>query len=386
MSKRLILPRTGSALLMKSHVSGYTKKDGTFVQEHDDKRQKKADAYSHPHVVGKATHEGEAHDAPFMSFAGTQYASTGKSGKSFHDETPVREFEAEDGHRVWMDHHSRVHADSKDEVPHLRKKFEAHQSQQAEVDAGRDPASQGEAAAKDEGGEPKVSKADVINATLGQHNGLGYVSVPPGKGQHKVEEFVDKIESLGFGLDEGTTYDVNGDSVQLDKNEQGKAVLTNPAGQKVIILAQDGGDKVKISVTLMDGEKTPDKAAGGVSGGSAAPKADKPAGGADKPSGGEKKPKAKAKPAKVTPAALKKHPMWSQSDFDYFKGKGYTPEQIKEIWDRDHAAGNKPVEHKDIPDVFGAHKKVLEDMDKKSGGKLFKAIADGARLVLGRKP
>lgn len=378
MSKRLVIP-TGT-LLLKSHVSAYTRKDGAYVAEHDDKRQKKAgdDAtYSHPHVVGKSKvidpHATGHKDASGIQFAGTEYWSTGKHGKSFHDETPVREFEAEDGHRVWGDDHGRVHADSQTEVPHLRKKFEAHSAAEKGEGApasGKDTASGGDDAS---GGEPKVSKADVINATLGQHNGLGYVSVPPGKGQNKVEEFVNSIKSIGFSLDEGTTYDPNGDSVKLDANEQGKAVLTNPAGQKVIVLAQDGGDKVKISVTLLDAEKKPDKGAGGADGGSAAPKADKPAGVADKPSGGEKKPKAEAKDAKVTPAALKKHAMWSQSDFDYFKAKGYSPEEIKEIWDRDAKAGHKPVEHKEAPDVASY-----------SGASLMKAIADGARLLIGR--
>lgn len=133
MAKRQIVIVRGSPLL-KSHVEGYSRKDGSYVKSHDDKRTKKADPkdekYSHPHVVGKAENTdaySEGHkDNSGMKFAGTQYFSTGKSGKSFHDETPVREFESEDGHRVWQDEHGRVHADGKDEVARLRAKHEAH--------------------------------------------------------------------------------------------------------------------------------------------------------------------------------------------------------------------------------------------------------------------
>lgn len=50
---------------------------------------------------------------------------------------------------------------------------------------------------------------------------------------------------------------------------------------------------------------------------------------------------------------LKSHPMWSQSDHDYFKGKGYEDHEIKALWDRDHAAGVSPVQHQKAPDVVG---------------------------------
>lgn len=143
MTQRKIIFIRGTGLvgspLLKSHVEGYTRKDGTPVKPHDDKRTKKAaesTAYSHPHAVGKAElsdpYAEGAHDASAMKFAGTHYNSTGKAGKSFHDETPVREFEADDGHRVWMDHHSRVHADDVSEVPKLRAKFEAHSGEHAD--------------------------------------------------------------------------------------------------------------------------------------------------------------------------------------------------------------------------------------------------------------
>lgn len=39
---------------------------------------------------------------------------------------------------------------------------------------------------------------------------------------------------------------------------------------------------------------------------------------------------------------LEKHPMHTKADFDYLKGKGYDPEEIKAIWDRDHKAGKSP--------------------------------------------
>lgn len=77
----------------------------------------------HPFVVGKADIGADSpSDATSITFAGVEYNATGKSGNSMHDNTPVREFEADDGHRVWMDDNARVHADSKDEVEALKKK------------------------------------------------------------------------------------------------------------------------------------------------------------------------------------------------------------------------------------------------------------------------
>lgn len=184
--------------MSKAHVKGYTRKDGTYVEEHDDSRQaaqaqqpsgrfeypshvknwsdkahfleqipesqrtpewkaayKKAsaqsmygkghspeykahlaaskggaskggDAYGHPNVVGKADFGKESPEKGWsMKFAGTEYTATGKEGNSMHDQTPVREFESEDGHRVWADGAGRVHADSTSEVAALRQKHEA---------------------------------------------------------------------------------------------------------------------------------------------------------------------------------------------------------------------------------------------------------------------
>jgi hypothetical protein len=75
-------------------------------------------------------------------------------------------------------------------------------------------------------------------------------------------------------------------------------------------------------------------------------------GGGSSGGGGSKQEKAKANAraanAKTSAAKqaaiteLKKHPMFSQPDLDYLQGKGYEPEEIKALWDRDHKAGNKP--------------------------------------------
>ena len=43
-----------------------------------------------------------------------------------------------------------------------------------------------------------------------------------------------------------------------------------------------------------------------------------------------------------THADLKKHPMYSKEDHEYLQGKGYSPEKIEELWDRDHKLGKGP--------------------------------------------
>lgn len=151
--------------LAKAHVGSYTRKDGTFVKEHDNGRQAaapkpaagakgKAPAFDHPNVVahnarmtsshyepGKGSKEVEAEhvaDADTVHFAGNRYSWTSKTGKSSHDGTPVRAFEHEEsGHRVWVDDKRRVHADSTDEVESLRKKHADHEAKQG---AGKAPA------------------------------------------------------------------------------------------------------------------------------------------------------------------------------------------------------------------------------------------------------
>lgn len=61
---------------------------------------------------------------------------------------------------------------------------------------------------------------------------------------------------------------------------------------------------------------------------------------------GELKAAAERRDAEVTKAAafkaLEKHPNYSDADLAYLKGKGYSPEEIQAIWDRDKKAGHGP--------------------------------------------
>lgn len=50
---------------------------------------------------------------------------------------------------------------------------------------------------------------------------------------------------------------------------------------------------------------------------------------------------------------IKKHPMYTNSDYQHLSGKGYSDDEIKKLWDRDHKAGNEPLVHKKAPDVVG---------------------------------
>jgi len=43
-------------------------------------------------------------------------------------------------------------------------------------------------------------------------------------------------------------------------------------------------------------------------------------------------------------AALKEHPMWSRSDFEYLRGKGWSNEQVLAFWNRDLRLGCQPVQ------------------------------------------
>lgn len=70
----------------------------------------------HPNVIGKAT-DG---DKQSFKFGGKTYRHTGKEGNSMHDQTPVKEAESDDGHRVWRDDTDRVHADSQEEAKKAR--------------------------------------------------------------------------------------------------------------------------------------------------------------------------------------------------------------------------------------------------------------------------
>ncbi len=137
--------------LLKSHIEAYTRKDGSVVAAHDDKRAAAApkdDAYGHPNVVGKPSkmvagnwtkktgyketeHTGKPTDADAIHFAGKKYLSSGKTGTSMHDGTPTRAFHEDDGtdaggHRIWLDDKARVHADNSNEVAELRRKYEFH--------------------------------------------------------------------------------------------------------------------------------------------------------------------------------------------------------------------------------------------------------------------
>ena len=42
-------------------------------------------------------------------------------------------------------------------------------------------------------------------------------------------------------------------------------------------------------------------------------------------------------------AALKAHPLWSQTDFEYFRGRGYSNQQVLEFWNRDLRLGCTPL-------------------------------------------
>lgn len=151
------------ASLLKSHVKGYTRKDGTFVKEHDDSRQAAAPQasspaksgaqggdYDHPNVVGKPSkliasswsketghveheHTGKPTDASEIEFNGRRYLGSGKTGESSHDGTPVRRFVIPDGtdegsDPIWLDDKNRVHADARSDVAKLRQEHEAHRS------------------------------------------------------------------------------------------------------------------------------------------------------------------------------------------------------------------------------------------------------------------
>jgi len=49
---------------------------------------------------------------------------------------------------------------------------------------------------------------------------------------------------------------------------------------------------------------------------------------------------------KTTLKQLKKHPLYSESDLNYFLKKGDSYDSIKAIWDRDYAQGYRtPLEH-----------------------------------------
>jgi len=103
-----------------SELQEYAKNKWLKVVEHEDARQ------SHPNVIGVADGlDDHPEKASGFTFEGRRYYSTGKSGNSLHDGTPVREFEAgkeHNYHRAWLDHSGRVHADDITEAARYRKK------------------------------------------------------------------------------------------------------------------------------------------------------------------------------------------------------------------------------------------------------------------------
>jgi len=48
----------------------------------------------------------------------------------------------------------------------------------------------------------------------------------------------------------------------------------------------------------------------------------------------------------TTAERIAKHPMYSHSDLNYLRKKGYGDQEILAFWDRDHGLGCKPVQHR----------------------------------------
>jgi hypothetical protein len=55
--------------------------------------------------------------------------------------------------------------------------------------------------------------------------------------------------------------------------------------------------------------------------------------------------------AKLT-KQIQNHSQFTQSDYDYFSGKGYTNKEIIAFWDRDAKSGNDPLIHKAAPKII----------------------------------
>lgn len=205
-------------ILIKSHIKGYTRKDGTLVKEHDDRRRApvkgkpgnerdmfdpqdvpsgppaKTDPYGHPTVVGKATDmDDEPGKATEFKFHGMTFTSTNKSGTSMADGTPVREFHemndeedggADSGMRVWLDGQGRVHADSHGEVKKLRQKTEADAAS---------PEGKWAQAQSDYKAVRKVLD-DALNYHGGKNPNWGHV----GDAEHIASELFEAAEFLGL--------------------------------------------------------------------------------------------------------------------------------------------------------------------------------------------
>lgn len=56
---------------------------------------------------------------------------------------------------------------------------------------------------------------------------------------------------------------------------------------------------------------------------------------------------------KTTLKQLKKHPLYCESDLNYFLKKGDSYDHIKAIWDRDYASGFRtPLEHATMEEII----------------------------------
>ena len=53
------------------------------------------------------------------------------------------------------------------------------------------------------------------------------------------------------------------------------------------------------------------------------------------------------------PKYLKRHTMYTESDYTYLNGKGYSNREIERIWDRDAGLNKEPLTHKAAPDLVG---------------------------------
>lgn len=51
---------------------------------------------------------------------------------------------------------------------------------------------------------------------------------------------------------------------------------------------------------------------------------------------------------------IREHKQYTEVDYEYLHGKGYTDSEIIKFWDRDAALGKEPLSHfAEIPDVVG---------------------------------
>lgn len=120
--------------MVKAHVSGYTRKDGTRVEHHErgntSTTQKPAARPSgdSPNIVGQAARvfpAGDAKRATHVHFAGAQYEATGERGTVKEYGHAVRKFKHADSH-LWLDEQARVHGGSARHAEKLRALHQAH--------------------------------------------------------------------------------------------------------------------------------------------------------------------------------------------------------------------------------------------------------------------